>query len=197
VKVYIVRHGRTLFNEKHLIQGRCDAPLTQEGLNQAKALNKGLENIHFDACFTSPLSRAMTTGKEIIKGKNIPFFTNDNLMEFNYGHLEGDSETKLMDLYPVFLGEKVEGFDGESLEDVKNRALKALEEIYHQYPQGNVLIVTHAGIITCLLKEISILDENQLFDVENGSVTILERNYGWKIIDVNNKEYLKQGGYTK
>ena len=64
MKIYIVRHVRTLFNEKHIIQGRCDAPLTQEGLNQAKVLNKGSENIHFDACFTSPLPRAITTGKE-------------------------------------------------------------------------------------------------------------------------------------
>lgn len=32
LKLYIVRHGKTLFNEKHLIQGCCDSPLTAEGI---------------------------------------------------------------------------------------------------------------------------------------------------------------------
>lgn len=179
LRLYIIRHGKTLFNEKHLIQGWCDAPLTKEGIDQAKALNKGLMNIPFEACFSSSLLRAVITAKEIIKDRNIPLYINDNLMEFNYGHLEGDNEEKLESIYPIFFGQKVDGFDGESYEELTQRMLQGLEEIYHQFPDGNVLVVSHAGAITCLLKKISTLDDNELLkghnaNVDNGSVTILE-----------------------
>lgn len=200
LKLYIVRHGKTLFNQKHLIQGWCDAPLTSEGLKQAHALNKGLANIHFDACYSSTSERAMTTAKEIIKGRNIPFYTTENLKEFNFGSLEGDSEEKLVQVYPVLLGQVVEGFDGDTLEQLTNRLLTALEDIYHQYPDGNVLVVTHGGAITALLKKISILEAKDLIsvekrsaDVDNCSVTVLERNFGWKILETNNTQYLKDG----
>ena len=200
LKLYIVRHGKTLFNQKHLIQGWCDAPLTSEGLKQAQALNKGLANIHFDACYSSTSERAMTTAKEIIKGRNIPFHTTENLKEFNFGSLEGDSEEKLVQVYPVLFGQEVEDFDGDTLEQLTNRLLTALEDIYHHYPDGNVLVVTHGGAITALLKKISILEaedlisvEKQSADVDNCSVTILERNFGWKILETNNTQYLKDG----
>ncbi len=197
LRLYIVRHGKTLFNEKHMIQGWCDAPLTKEGLEQAKALGQGLTNIPFTACVSSPLFRAIKTGKEIIKDRNIPFELNDHLIEYNYGHLEGESESQLEKIYPIFLGQEIEDYDGESYQDFTKRILKGLEEIYDQYPDGNVLVITHAGVITCLLKEISTLPENKLLtdhnaNVDNGSITILERNFGWKIIDVNNTSFLEK-----
>lgn len=30
--LYLVRHGQTLFNARHKIQGWCDFPLTQTGI---------------------------------------------------------------------------------------------------------------------------------------------------------------------
>ena len=39
-KLYLVRHGETLFNQKYLMQGICDSPLTQKGHAQAKAVGK-------------------------------------------------------------------------------------------------------------------------------------------------------------
>lgn len=35
-KLYLVRHGETLFNHKYLIQGMCDSPLTEKGHMQAQ-----------------------------------------------------------------------------------------------------------------------------------------------------------------
>ncbi|MFW7395453.1 histidine phosphatase family protein, partial [Vagococcus fluvialis] len=34
--IYLTRHGQTLFNLQHKIQGFCDSPLTELGINQAK-----------------------------------------------------------------------------------------------------------------------------------------------------------------
>lgn len=38
MKIYLVRHGQTLFNQQKKVQGWCDSPLTQEGIQQAKEL---------------------------------------------------------------------------------------------------------------------------------------------------------------
>ena len=34
---YLMRHGQTLFNVRRKIQGACDSPLTEQGIEQAKA----------------------------------------------------------------------------------------------------------------------------------------------------------------
>lgn len=42
MKIYLVRHGQTLFNQQKKVQGWCDSPLTQEGIKQAIAVSKTL-----------------------------------------------------------------------------------------------------------------------------------------------------------
>ena len=43
ITFYIVRHGETLFNQKHLMQGWCDSPLTNQAIENARALGKRLQ----------------------------------------------------------------------------------------------------------------------------------------------------------
>ena len=38
--LYLMRHGQTLFNLQHKIQGWCDSPLTELGIKQAKVAGK-------------------------------------------------------------------------------------------------------------------------------------------------------------
>ena len=41
--LYLMRHGQTLFNLQHKIQGWCDSPLTELGIKQAKLRENGLK----------------------------------------------------------------------------------------------------------------------------------------------------------
>ena len=43
-RLYLMRHGQTLFNTLNRIQGWCDSPLTQEGIQQAIAVSKTLQS---------------------------------------------------------------------------------------------------------------------------------------------------------
>lgn len=181
LKLYIVRHGKTLFNEKHLIQGCCDSPLTEEGIQQAKKLHYELENIPFNACYVSPMHRAIETATTIIQDRDIPLFINNNLKEFNFGSIEGDSEDKLKDIYPIMQGLTVDNFDGDTMQDFTKRILKGLDEIHKENKDGNILIVTHSGVITALLNTISNLPRKDIVHIKNCSVTQLEWNYGWKL----------------
>ena len=57
--LYLMRHGETLFNQRRKIQGWCDSPLTEAGINQAKQAKNILSKIKFDHFYSSILSMIM------------------------------------------------------------------------------------------------------------------------------------------
>jgi len=61
--LYLMRHGETLFNQLHLIQGACDSPLTQKGIEAAKTAEKHFKEngIKFDHAYSSTQERASDT----------------------------------------------------------------------------------------------------------------------------------------
>ena len=69
MKIYLVRHGRTHWNDLGLAQGLKDVPLNEEGINSAKELAKDIKNLKIDKCISSPLSRAKDTAKILINDK--------------------------------------------------------------------------------------------------------------------------------
>ena len=56
--LYVLRHGITQWNKLKKVQGAVDIPLAPEGIKLAKKTGEALKDIHFDICFTSPLTRA-------------------------------------------------------------------------------------------------------------------------------------------
>ena len=68
-KIYLMRHGETLFNTMDVNQGQCDSPLTENGIRQAKAAKAWFDahNVHFDEVYSSTSERACDTA-EIVSG---------------------------------------------------------------------------------------------------------------------------------
>jgi broad specificity phosphatase PhoE len=62
-RLYLVRHGETLFNTQGKIQGWSDSPLTERGIKQAQAVRDyfGSEGISFDHAYSSTSERASDT----------------------------------------------------------------------------------------------------------------------------------------
>ena len=46
-EIYLVRHGKTMFNTMQRVQGWCDTPLTTVGVDRIEALGRGLKDIRF------------------------------------------------------------------------------------------------------------------------------------------------------
>ena len=61
--LYLMRHGQTLFNLRHKVQGWCDAPLTDFGIYQAKVAGQYFKDagITFDDAYSSTQERACDT----------------------------------------------------------------------------------------------------------------------------------------
>lgn len=87
--LYIMRHGKTDWNEKHKIQGRTDIPLNDEGRKMAAAAAEEYKDIHFDICFCSPLIRAKETAQIFLSARNIPIIYDNRIMEMCFGTYEG------------------------------------------------------------------------------------------------------------
>lgn len=142
-RLYLMRHGQTLFNALNKIQGWCDSPLTNEGIRQAKIAKKWFEenNIHFDHVYSSTSERCCDT-LELIS--DMPYVRLKGLKEHNYGILEAEGEF-LAQKDPEKCKTYYLQFGGESSETVKERMIETLTNIMEQEDHQSVLAVSHGG----------------------------------------------------
>ena len=87
--LYIMRHGRTDWNERNKLQGRTDIPLNAAGRKMAEEAAAVYKNVPLDVCYCSPLARARQTAEIFLKNRNIPIITDDRLVEMSFGKYEG------------------------------------------------------------------------------------------------------------
>ena len=91
VSLYIVRHGQTEFNLDRKIQGWCDSPLTNFGIEQAKAAGEYFKDIELDHLYSSTSERCCDT-LEIVTDNRMPYIRLKGLKEMNFGTFEGESD---------------------------------------------------------------------------------------------------------
>ena len=141
--IYIVRHGKTSWNNLGKRQGHANIPLNEEGLRQAYAVKEKLKDIKFDYVFSSPLDRALTTAK-IITDKDI--IVDDRLIERNNGKLEGLVKKEIAKLKRR-KDYSDDNYNVESNIKMQERADSFIKELLENYKNKDILIVSHAGII--------------------------------------------------
>ena len=98
LEVYLVRHGRTVFNTTGRVQGWSDSPLTAQGREIAERLGRNLHAIHFDAVFASTLPRAYETAGIIVQNKGqygLEVQHIADLREYCFGGFEGEFSSVL------------------------------------------------------------------------------------------------------
>lgn len=183
LRLYITRHGQTEWNIEGKMQGWADSPLTQKGKEDAKLLAKHLQDVEFDAIYSSPSPRAYDTA-EIIKGsRDINVIKNELLKEINIGIWEGQTKDVLKEKYPTQYKAFFEAphlyvpVDGESFFEVQNRMKQFLEYIKTQHQSGNLLIVTHTCALKLTLEYIKGTTMDQLWappKIGNASLSIVE-----------------------
>ena len=141
-ELYLVRHGRTMFNEKHVIQGWCDAPLTALGEEQAERIGRYFKHagITFDRAVTSTLTRTQQTMERIAK---MPYDRIEDLREWGFGAFEGE-RVSLMPAFPW--GDFYVPFGGEGQLQVRKRVCRALATVMDEAGDGaRVLAVSHGS----------------------------------------------------
>ena len=157
----IVRHGQTDANIKRIIDGQgIDSPLNNIGLQEAQAAGKALQNLTFNAAYSSDLKRAHKTCQIILDQNQANSVMAENikqeilLREKHFGVFEGQTSYEWK-AEKGTIGVDFTPKNGESEETLQNRGkeffqsvLKEVALIDHPVKMvPNVLIVTHGGFI--------------------------------------------------
>ena len=161
--LYIIRHGKTDWNELHKLQGRTDIPLNESGRKMARDAGQRYKEINFDICFCSPLVRAKETAELLLEGRDVPIIEDDRLKEMSFGIYEGvencfereDIPVRTMFKEPEKYTEAFE--NAESFEDLYRRTGEFLrEKVNPLLEQGkDILIVGHGAVNLSIINQVN------------------------------------------
>lgn len=137
ISIYLVRHGKTIFNTEGKVQGWCDSFLTKEGQRGVHHLKTQLQDkgILLDALYSSDSGRALETSRILMESQphlsNIKI--NQDIREYNFGFLEGQPEQEVHRIVPQ--GMKEAKLWDNPLEVVVNRfhELDKIEQKHEVY----------------------------------------------------------------
>ncbi|HKL47463.1 MAG TPA: histidine phosphatase family protein [Candidatus Izemoplasmatales bacterium] len=151
MRIYLIRHGETDANKEMIIQGRANNPLNDTGIWQAKKTGEYLkkQDIDFDLCVTSPLSRSIDTAN-IIKetlGLELNNQIETEIIERDFGAFDG----KQIDssYYHMVHSGQVEGIETDQV--IEERVKKFFIDFFKTNHHKNVLMVAHSHVIKALL----------------------------------------------
>lgn len=154
MKIYLIRHGLTELNKRKLLNGQIDEPLAPEGFQQARVatplIPKTVKRI-----YTSSMLRAMQTAETINAVLGLPLTSQHELREMHMGAVAGWSWDEMASGQELKNKHRSMQFDyrnegGESADEFKKRIVTFLESINRRYNSGEVLIVTHGGVVRLL-----------------------------------------------
>ena len=198
--IVIVRHGETQWNIERKLQGQENSDLTKLGIKQTELVARSLKNEHFDICISSDLPRCIKTSDIILKDRDIRIVYESRLRERNFGHLQGMTKEKIKDCYP-YVYEKLntgninfEVPNGESMSEFFSRVDQGLDFIINNFQQKNILIITHGGVLDCIMRKIMklSLDNHRCFSIYNTSINRFSVNsFGWKLESWGDINHLK------
>src|SRR4030042_2893755 len=158
IKLFLIRHGQTLWNEEGRYQGDRDIGLTGLGIRQAKLAAKYLSKVNLSNIYSSPLKRALDTANIVGKGRNLKPVIRENLKEIYFGKWEGmkfsEINKEFHDDYQNWLKDPYNNSPtgGESFKKVQERAVAEIDNILNENEdKSSVAVITHGGIILSLL----------------------------------------------
>ncbi|MDY6902316.1 MAG: histidine phosphatase family protein [Cyanobacteriota bacterium] len=161
IRLLLVRHGETEWNQQSKYQGQVDISLNENGKLQSQKVAEFLQDISIDKVYSSSMLRAKETAEIILKHhQNTNLELNDGFKEIIHGVWQGKSETEIEQEFPGELQrwyETPEQFQmpsGESLQEVWQRTVEVYESIIKTAlteKLNTVLIVAHGATNQILL----------------------------------------------
>ena len=200
-RISLVRHGETEWNVSGRWQGHADAPLTNHGQAQARALGERFADETFDACYTSDLGRAIHTSRLIGAPSALHFETDERLRERDLGIMQGLTTAEMLEQCP----EAYESFrnkgpdypipEGESFRRFNERCVNAIEDFSDRHMGQRLLVVTHGGVLGVIFRHVIglSLDSPRRYALLNCSVNVIEKKDGdWSLLHWGDVNHLGQ-----
>ena len=156
------------------------ASLTENGKEQMIATAKALKVYYPFVVYSSKEVRAEESAQIITREYGLSVVAIDGLEERNWGDFSNKNWLGIKDILgKMTLEDRFEFVppNGESWKSFENRLMEAIENIFNNYPQQSIVIVTHGGairaLIPCLLKISK--DESFKYNPDNASLCIFNK----------------------
>jgi len=207
-QIMLVRHGQTPWNLDKIFRGSKDIPLNDQGREEARLAGEWLKGETIHAAYCSPLSRARDTGEAIARHHNLAVTDLPGLSDLCYGDWEGMplAEVKVAhaELYRQWetAPATVRFPKGETLDEVKDRAIKAVEAVVERHPGQVVLLAAHRAVNKVLIAAFIGLDNSHFWRIGQDTTAINRFSLvgdTWNIMSVNDNCHLrsmKRGAYV-
>ena len=193
--IYLVRHGQTAWNKEEIFRGRTDIPLDETGRRQAELAGEYLKGMEGDGDYSSPLSRAGETAQKIAQFHNLKVEPLEGIIDMSFGNWEGHAHQDIQkndkETYRIWKEEPhlVRLPGGESLNDVRARAMASLEEGI-QSPSGKtVVLVSHRVVNKVLICGILGLDNSHFWQIaqDTTAINLIQYKNGKYILSLMNE----------
>ncbi|HEY7695319.1 MAG TPA: histidine phosphatase family protein [Nitrososphaeraceae archaeon] len=186
--IVFVRHGEADNNVKRLLVGRhIESHLTERGIEQVKDTGQHLRKLKIDRVYVSPVTRTVETAKIICKINDLQYKTDERLYEIELGDLVGMNYDEVIEKHgnlflKFYSGDDpiLDSYGIESFSAVKKRVKNLLDESMKNYPDKNLLFVTHLDPIKAAVSIMLGLPPESLYGwhIRNASMTILKHENG-------------------
>ena len=141
MKIYVMRHGTTVWNEKGITQGHSQNRLSYDGKLLAEDTAKKFMNVKFDIIFASPLMRTMQTANIMNKYHNIKILKDERLIEINQGIFTGRHASSLTENEKSLKAVRSKDCGMESFQEVYARLKIFIDDIKNTYANKTPIIL--------------------------------------------------------
>ena len=190
----LIRHGATEWNATGRFVGRTDIPLSETGVQQAKALAEMLKGEPLSRILTSDLQRARATAQALARGRDTIIELDARLREFDFGLWEGLTWLEIIERFPELTADHAHTArlyapsQGETFDQVCSRVAPLIDELLAVSSAGdNIALVSHAGVIHAVLSvTLGLQFDTMSVSIKTGSVTRLTMKNGtWQLMDLS------------
>jgi broad specificity phosphatase PhoE len=200
MKMYLVRHGETLWNKEEVFRGRKDIPLNETGRTQAEKVGDYFDGIPLARIVSSPLQRAVQTAQAIGRAAGASVETMEELTDINFGIWEGLSLRDVEERYPAEFDlwkrspHRLHLDGGETLAMVRERISGSLARLASAGDEA-LAVVTHRVICKMIVLRCLDVGDDHFWDLkyDPASVTLLEGESGtFTLVFSNDTCHLKE-----
>jgi broad specificity phosphatase PhoE len=200
--IFIIRHGRTVYNEHGIVQGSgIDASLNETGQEQAEAFYDAYKHYSFDKVYISKLRRTFETVYPFIE-RGIPHVAHEGLNEICWGDYEGLKVGQVgRDYYQSLMDHWNEGYThlpiqgGESPECVAARQRAFIQLLRSQQADKQVLVCMHGRAMRVLLCQLLDQPLNKMDAYSHGNLSLYHVRIGetgTELVKADCREHLLQ-----
>ena len=180
--VLLVRHGQTDSNITGFYMGWSSEDLNETGYTQARHLSSRLAHLPVTSIYTSPLRRAYTTAAILAGPHKLEPTVLDDLTEIRFGDWQGLHMNEIKRRWPeLWQQSRIDPSDltmpnGESLNEVTERAIRAFNKIIGDNRDKQVIVVTHDALIRILIAHVLGVSNSiyRRFGIHNASLTMIQ-----------------------